>query len=95
MVGGIIKDFFIVDEREIKSVIKILVEGINMEAGSFCTVNALIPNDAIKFEMIKSGQHIWWHNPNVLITIEECPDIMFDKIGFSEGGYESFYKQKK
>lgn len=94
MVGGIIKDFFVKEAGKEKSVVKFLVEDTPYSTPEYCTVKAEVPNDAIKFDMIKVGKPIWWHNPYVLIKIEESEDMKFKKVGFSSGNYETFYEDK-
>lgn len=91
MVGGIIADLFIKEDRNDAYLIQFLVE----DNKDFCTVHAEIPKDAIKHKMIQNGQSIWWQNPVVLIKIEETQDVQFKKIGCSGGDIESYKEDKK
>lgn len=91
MVGGKIKDFFIKENRRDNYLVKFLV----VDKYDTCTITAEIPKDAIDYRMIKEGQPIWWHNPNVLIKIEETQDVPFKKVGFSGGDINSFNEEKK
>jgi hypothetical protein len=91
MVGGKIFDFFIKEDRNESFIVKFLVE----DNTDYCTVMAEIPKDAIKFQMVKVGQDIWWHNPYVLIKIEETEDVKFKKVGFSGGSISSFLDEKR
>lgn len=90
MVSGIIQDFFIKQSCDKSFVLKFLVKDNN----DYCSVMAEIPKDAVKYEMIKIGQPIWWHNPYVLIKIEESEDIKFKKVGYSAGDKQSYFKDK-
>lgn len=91
MVGGRIKDFFVKETKSHHYIVKFLV----VDKYDTCTVMAEIPKDAIDFRMIKNGQSIWWHNPVVLIKIEETQDVPFKKIGNSGGDTKSFMEDKK
>lgn len=91
MVGGIIKDFFYRSTKGNNYIVKFLV----IENKDSCTVQAEIPKSAIDFGMIKIGLPIWWHNPSVLIKIEETQDVPFKKVGFSGGDTKSFNEEKK
>lgn len=91
MVGGKIFDFFIKEEQGTSYIVKFCVEDNN----DYCTVMAEIPKDAIKYKMIKAGQEIWWHNPYVLIKIEETEDVTFKKVGFSGGNVGEFLTEKQ
>jgi hypothetical protein len=91
MVGGKIKDFFVNETRAHHYIVKFLV----VDKSDHCTVMAEMPKDSIDFRMIKVGQPIWWHNPVVLIKIEETKDVPFKKIGYSGGDIKSFMEDKK
>jgi hypothetical protein len=91
MVGGKIKDFFYRSGKDNNYIVKFLV----VENKDTCTVQAEVPKSAIDFGLIKIGLPIWWHNPSVLIKIEETRDVPFKKIGNSGGDEKSYYEEKK
>jgi hypothetical protein len=90
MIGGKIKDFFIKERISDSYIVRFLV----VDHLDTCTVTAEIPKDAIDFKMIKEGQPIWWHNPKVLIKIEETQDVPFRKVGNSSNS-DNYYKEKQ
>jgi hypothetical protein len=93
MVKGIIQDFYTTKEGAEKSAIKFLVKVEPEVSENACTVCAELPNDALKYDMIKAGAHISWELKKVYIEIEGVEDIPFKKVGNSSEDTISFYEQ--
>ena len=92
---GRIKDFYIAAKGVKKSVVKFLVNTEVNGTGDAYTICAEIPNDALKFEMIKPGSSLGFHYTTVFIDIEGVKDIPFEKIGNSRGDEVTFYEHLK
>lgn len=95
MVYGIIQDFYTAAKGYDKSVVKFLVKSQGSENRSTCTLCAEIPNDALKYEMLKAGSCIRWDDPKVYIEIEGVEDVPFNKVGNSFGDEVTFYEHLK
>ena len=80
MVYGIIQDFYTTVKGEDKSVVKFLVKSEAEATANGCTVCAEIPNDALKYDMVKTGSTIGWEDPKVFIEIEGVEDVAFKKV---------------
>lgn len=80
MVYGIIHDFYTAIEGAEKSVVKFIVKSDEESMATACTVCAEIPNDALKYDMVKTGSSIGWEEPKVYIEIEGVEDVPFDKV---------------
>lgn len=93
MVKGIIRDFYTTRESAEKSVVKFLVKIEAEVKEDACTVCAELPNDALKYNMIKAGASIGWEDLQVYIEIEGVEDVAFKKIGNSSYDTISFYEQ--
>jgi hypothetical protein len=94
MVHGTIEDFYTAVIGAEKSVVKFLVKNQEETEGNACTVCAEIPNEALKYEMIKAGSTIGWKDPKVYIEIEGVEDVPFTKVGTS-GDEITFYEHLK
>jgi hypothetical protein len=92
MVRGTIQDFYTASQGPEKSVIKILLRVEELAANNSCTVCAEIPNDALKFNMVKAGAPIGWEETKVYIDIEGVENIPFKKIGKVLGDEVTFYE---
>lgn len=95
MVKGIIQDFYTTTKGAEKSVVKFLVKSEGKVSENACTVCAEIPNDALKYDMLKTGSSIGWKDPKVYIQIEGVEDVPFKKVGSSGGDIVSFYRHLK
>ena len=95
MMYGIIQDFYTTVQGTEKSVVKFLVKSEEDVSESACTICAEIPNDALKYDMLKAGASIGWKEPKVYIEIEGVEDVPFKKIGNSGGDIVSFYQHLK
>jgi len=95
MVCGTIQDFYTAAKGTEKSVVKFLVKNEGVESGNTCTVCAEIPNDALKYDMVKAGSSIGWEDPEVYIEIEGVEDVPFKKVGTSSGDGITFYEHLK
>src|SRR6476620_10030115 len=93
MVKGIIRDFYTTEASEEKSIVKFLVNSKAEVSEDACTVCAELPNDALKYDMVRSGASIGWKDRQVYIEIEGVEDIPFKKIGNSSYDTISFYEQ--
>lgn len=80
MVYGIIQDFYTAAKGAEKSVVKFIVKSEAEAVGNDCTVCAEIPNDALKYDMVKTGSSIGWEDPKVFIEIEGVEDVAFKKV---------------
>lgn len=92
MVYGIIQDFYTAAKGAEKSVVKFLVKSEEEVKDKACTVCAEIPNDALKYDMVKAGSSIGWEDPKVYIEIEGVEDVPFNKVGNSIGNEATFYE---
>src|SRR5438105_5614522 len=90
---GIIQDFYTAAKGAEKSVVKFLVKNEAGTKDKACTVCAEIPNDALKYDMLKAGSSIGWEEPKVYIEIEGVEDVPFKKVGNSVGDEATFYEQ--
>ena len=95
MLYGRIKDFYVASRGDKRSVIKFLVNIEDMEKLDSYTVCAEIPNDALQFDMIKTGSPIGWKYGKVLIEIEGVEDMPFKMIGTSNRDEVTFYAHLK
>lgn len=95
MVYGTIQDFYTAAKGIDKSVIKFLVKNEAFGKNSTCTVCAEIPNEALKFDMVKTGSSIGWKKLNVYIEIEGVENVPFKKIGSLNGDEITFYEHLK
>jgi hypothetical protein len=95
MQGGRIEDFYTACKGAEKSVIKILVSDDVIAETDRCTVCAEVPNDALSFDMIKSGASISWDPKHVYIHIEDVEDIPFKKVGKTSCDEVTFYEHLK
>ena len=93
MVKGIIRDFYTTRENAEKSVVKFLVKSEAEVDEDACTVCAELPNDALKYNMVKAGASIGWVGSEVFIEIEGVEDVAFKKVGNSSFDTISFYEQ--
>lgn len=95
MVRGTIQDFYTASQGNEKSVIKILLRVEELAANNGCTVCAEIPNDALKFNMVKAGAPIGWDDASVYINIEGVEDLPFKKMGKAVRDEVTFYEHLK
>jgi hypothetical protein len=95
MVYGIIQDFYTAAKGAEKSVVKFLVKSEEEISSGACTVCAEIPNDALKYDMVKAGSAIGWDDPKVYIEIEGVEDIPFKKVDNAIGDEVTFYEHLK
>ncbi|MCW3080911.1 hypothetical protein [Segetibacter sp.] len=95
MESAVIENFYIAVKGEKKSVIKFLVKREAESAGNSCTVCGEIPNDALKYEMIRIGSSISWVPGSIYVEIEGVEDVEFKKIGDSLGDEVTFYEHLK
>ena len=91
MVYGIIQDFYTTVKGEDKSVVKFLVKSEAEATANGCTVCAEIPNDALKYDMVKTGSAIGWEDPKVYIEIEGVEDVAFDKVSNQYDSEAAYY----
>ncbi|MCW3114676.1 MAG: hypothetical protein JWR18_3072 [Segetibacter sp.] len=80
MVNGIIQDFYTTSQGDEKSLVKFLVKTEGDVYNSGRAVFADIPNDALKYDMVKTGSAIGWEGPLVFIEIEGVSDVAFRKV---------------
>jgi hypothetical protein len=92
MIHGVIQDFYTAVKGAEKSVVKFLVRSEEEAIDNGCTVCAEIPNDALKYDMLKTGSSIGWEDAKVCIEIEGVEDIPFRKVGNSGGDEVTFYE---
>lgn len=95
MVYGIIHDFYTTAKGAEKSVVKFIVKSEVDAIASDWTVCAEIPNDALKYDMVKTGSVIGWEHPKVYIEIEGVEDVTFKKINNPSDVENSFYENLK
>jgi hypothetical protein len=95
MVCGTIQDFYTAAKGAEKSVVKFLVRNEADERDDTCTVCAEIPNDALKYKMVRTGSPIGWQEKKVFIEIEGVEDVPFNKVGTSGGDEVTFYEHLK
>ncbi len=95
MLYGRIKDFYVASTGAQLSVVKFLVALDELETSDSFTICAEIPNDALKFKMIKAGAVIGCQHMEVFIEIEGVEDIPFKKIGKLNGNEITFYEHLK
>jgi hypothetical protein len=81
----LIHDFKTTYKGREKSIVKFFVRDEELEGEYTYTVSADIPNDALKYEMIKKGACIRWGATTVFIEIEGVKDIPFNKVCTSAG----------
>lgn len=90
MVGGKIVDFYRLKSGS--ETVRFLARGTGGEANDYCCVKAKIPE--VVFKNLEIGNDIWWHHPYVYIKVFGVDDAKFDKVGYSGGDQEFFYKNK-
>lgn len=88
----IIRNFYIAVKGTERSVVKFLVKSEGEQRASAYTVCAEIPNDALKYDMIKAGSSLALKGEVVYIEIEGVKDVAFKKIGNVDGDEASFYE---
>jgi hypothetical protein len=88
----IIQDFRTIYKGREKSIVKFFVKDEEPEGEKTCTVSADIPNDALKYDMIKIGAAIRWGATKVYIEIEGVSDIPFNKVSTLATNKATFVK---
>lgn len=95
MVNGIIKDFYTTSAGDENSLVKFLVKTEGDAYNSGCAVFADIPNDALKYDMVKTGSSIGWEDQLVFIEIEGVSDVAFKKVNDPLSHQIRLYKSLK
>lgn len=95
MPNRIIENFFIAVPGTEKSVVKFLVKSEEEQNENACTICAEIPNDALKYNMVKTGSSLSWEGDVVYIEIEGVEDVAFKKAGNYASDEVSFNEHLK
>jgi hypothetical protein len=87
-----ILNFLTVSKGPQNSIVKFIVKDEELGKENIYTVSAEIPNDALKYHMIRIGADIRWEDANVYIEIEGVEDVMFKKVYTQRKNQTSFVK---
>lgn len=93
MISGIIDNFATSVKGAEKSLVKFLVKSEDEAGNSDRIVYAEIPNDALKFDMVKIGSAISWKDAVIFIEIEGVKNVAFKKGSKPAGNDSTFFEK--